>query len=636
MNPLLNMDTFIIPSPYVQDTAIEKDYEHSFLWMEEGEVLGYLLVYSDPKKLNFHIYKLVTSPFGRGRGIGQAFISHLASQINEKAAVYLYIWEKQADTLEFFQTRGFTLNETIVYRNLMYYHVSANRDSILLHAHKPRNVSPLEASEIGKTRHDARKLVRLISHMVETLSPENCDKIVEDINRETTTLMNMLNVFRDSRKILHEVNLKQVVLERIIPYVEASPIPCALHLQMDTKHPIILGYYENIGRALINLVSNSLEAIEELGSDGMLRIRIFEEDDEIKIIIRDNGAGIPKEMLEPGENGMPKFVGQTTKNRKAGEGLGTLQIYSAFGANRIKIASRSGRGTTWQIRFQPSSKKLDKTYVQMDRRFHEFQALVEDSGIDEHSKRTEIIAYIWQLRKMEIFLFDLILLFSNYQNIRTIFRKVFSYIHRQTSGKDFKDFVKALRSDHDQINIWLLEISGSIRKRWDHIEKHIPEKKDYRGAMFKSYGQVIENVIIFTMDPSNGKFFATDRKLAEHLDFIPYLNKEKELCLRGEFTGDMNNDIKPIFFGVWSINSEEDLLEKLKLIREGARRMIEMGIHKHKKLAFYQTTYIRHTRDIDTYRTTDFGTFASATDEELKKYIRQADEEIFDFIVPVE
>ncbi|MBI9102402.1 MAG: GNAT family N-acetyltransferase [Spirochaetales bacterium] len=636
MNPLLNMDTFIIPSPYILDASIEKDYDHSLIWEEEGEVLGYLLVYADKIKKNFHIYKLVTSPFGRGRGIGQAFISHLAKEIDEDAVVYLYIWEKQADTLDFFQTRGFSLGETIVYRNLVYYHVAADKHSILKHAHKPRNAGSLEANEIGKTRHDARKLVRLLSHMVETLSPENCDKIVEDINRETTTLINMLNVFRDSRKILHEVNLKQVVLKRIIPYVEASPIQCALHLQIDTKHPIILGYYENIGRALVNLVSNSLEAIEELGTAGILRIRIFEEDEEIKIIIRDNGNGIPQEMLKLNAEGIPLFVGQSTKNRKAGEGLGTLQLYSAFGADRIKVASRPGRGTTWQIRFQPSSQEIDKTYVQMDRRFNEFKDLWESATLNGSTSRTDTIAYIWQLRKMEIFLFDLILLFSTYQNIRTIYRRILTFIHGETTEKQFEDYINSLRSDHDMMKIWLYEIAKAIRKRNKHINENIPHLDSYHGAMFKSYGQVKENVIIFTLDPETGNFFATDRKLAEHMDFVAYLKKDKENLLRGEFTGDMNNDEKPIYFGVWSVESDEDLIGKLKLIREGARKLIEMGIHSKKRLAFYQTTYIRHSRDIDTYSTTDFGTFAETTDEGLKKYTRQADEEMFDFIVPVD
>jgi len=69
LNPSLNIDTFIIPSPYVKDERLEKDYEHSYVWEEEGEILGYLFVYSNPERNRFHLYKQVTSLFGRGKGI---------------------------------------------------------------------------------------------------------------------------------------------------------------------------------------------------------------------------------------------------------------------------------------------------------------------------------------------------------------------------------------------------------------------------------------------------------------------------------------------------------------------------------------------------------------------------------------
>ncbi len=130
-SPLLNIDTFIIPSPYIKDAGIVPDYEHSYYWGEEGEILGYIQVYSDIEKTNFHIYKIVTSPFGRGRGIGTTFIEHLAENIPSKSTVYLYLWEKQPDTLEYFKSKGFALGETIVYRNLIYYHLSATPMDLL-------------------------------------------------------------------------------------------------------------------------------------------------------------------------------------------------------------------------------------------------------------------------------------------------------------------------------------------------------------------------------------------------------------------------------------------------------------------------------------------------------------------------
>ena len=80
-NPLLNIDTFIIPSPYIKYPDIAKDYEHSYVWYNESEILGYMVVYSNRENNVYFIYKLAASPFGRGKGIGSSFIRHLAANI---------------------------------------------------------------------------------------------------------------------------------------------------------------------------------------------------------------------------------------------------------------------------------------------------------------------------------------------------------------------------------------------------------------------------------------------------------------------------------------------------------------------------------------------------------------------------
>ncbi|MDC7228640.1 MAG: GNAT family N-acetyltransferase [Spirochaetales bacterium] len=633
-NPLLNLDTFIIPSPYVRDSEIEKDYDHSYIWIEEREILGYMQVYSDAEQKTFHIYKIVVSPFGRSRGIGKAFIHHLADMVPVDAEIYLYLWEKQPDTLEFFKEQGFTLGESIVYRNLVYYLITGTKEKLLNKRDKEKKDLP-ESAEIGKTRHDARKIVRLLSHMVDSLSAENCDKIVEDINRETTTLINMLNYFRDSRKIMHEVNLRDLILDRIVPFVQASHIKCCLQIKLNTKNATVLGYHENIGRALINIVSNSLDAIEEKGIKGFLKISLAERNDEIILSIRDNGIGISEDLLKKDDSGRPEFVGKTTKHRKAGEGLGTIQIYSTFGSENISIQS-SSKGTGWKIRFHHSTVRIDQRYMKMHRRFSEFQDLWEEFNLEKKLTRNEIITYIWQLRKMEIFMFDLILMFSNYNNIRSIYRTILGFFENPGGGKKLREFIYSLKSERVILNDWLFNISKDIKKRKTYLLDTVGDIDLYTGARLKSYGQAFENVIIFTMDPETGNFRASDRKLAEHLDFAQYLGKPRNELLRGEFSGDINNDEKPIALGVWSIDSEEDLLEKLKLIRQAAVKMIEMGIHRKKRLAFYQTTYPNYRRDIDSDKSTTFHEMANCSDEELLRFAREVDDEEFDFLMQVD
>ena len=632
-NPLLHIDTFIIPSPYIRDSSIEKDYSHSYVWIEEGEILGYILVYSDKANLNFNIYKLVTSPFGRGRGIGTLFIEHLAQNIPQKATVYLYIWEKQTDTLEFFQNKGFNLGDTTVYRNLVYYHLYAGSQEIGFGKSAYEGNPLLLNEEIGKTRHDARKTIRLLSSMVDMLTIENCGKIIEDINRETTTLINILNAFRDTMSSIHEVNLKDLLLERIVPYIEASSIRCRLNIALDSASPIVLGYYVNFGRALVNIVSNALEAIAESERKGLIEIEMVDDDEALILKITDNGIGMSEDLLKKDEHGYPAFVGNTTKNRREGEGLGSIQIYSTFGPENIRVESCPGEGSAWTIRFQKPVKGIDKWYVKLERRFNEFKKLTESSLISHETSRTEVITYIWQLRKMEIFLFDLILQFSKYHNIRSIYRIVLSFFMGRIDEQNLQSEFENFRCDNEQLKHMFLDITLEIKQRLDHLNERVDIHK-FKGALFKSYGQALENVMIFTIDPETGNFLVTDRKLAEHLDFAPYLEKQKEQLVRGEFIGDMNNHNQPIFIGVWSIVSDKDLLEKLKMMQQASLRLLEMGIHRDKKLSFYQTTYVQHSADIDSDITTTFGEFSALSEQELRRFTCETnDEDLLGFML---
>ncbi|MDX9800408.1 MAG: GNAT family N-acetyltransferase [Spirochaetia bacterium] len=634
-NPLLNIDTFIIPSPYINDLAVEKDYSFSFVCLVEGEILGYMLVYSDKIKQNFHIYKLVTSPFGRNMGIGTAFIEHLAKKISDNSGVYLYIWEKHTDIIEFFKNNGFTIGEQIVYKNLVYYYFSAERSKILEPKADRSEIRQPGIEEIGKTRHDARKTLRLLSHMVESISIDNCNKIVEDINRETTSLINMINSFRDSTQTRHDVNLRDLILERIVPFVKASPVFARVQLNLNSDSPIISGYYINISRALINLISNSLDAIDETDRKGFIAISINENKNRIKLLIKDNGSGIDEEKLLPGEDGLPLFVGKTTKRHKTGEGTGTRQIYSTFGHENISVQSKKGKGTTWIITFDKSHTGSDMIYVVMERRFNEFMRLLGYYKINRSSERSRMIVYIWNLRKMEIFLYDLIMLFSNYHNIRTIYKTVFAFLMDVLSEEQLTNTISAYRSDYEKTKKWLYEIVLVVKEKYKTIRENVDTDK-FKGALFKSYGIGLENNIIFTLDPETGNFFATDRKLAEHLDFVSYLGKEKNLLLRGEFRGDLNNENSAIFLGVWSIDSEDDLIEKLKLIRKGAQTLLKMGIHTSKKLSLYQTTYVKSKSDIDTYQTTTIKSFADMDDTGLTRFIRPADDEFQDYVFAVD
>jgi hypothetical protein len=127
--------------------------------------------------------------------------------------------------------------------------------------------------------------------------------------------------------------------------------------------------------------------------------------------------------------------------------------------------------------------------------------------------------------------------------------------------------------------------------------------------------------MIFTLDPETGEFLTTDRRLAEHLDFVPYLSGDRDDLLRGELIGDVRNVSSPIYLGVWSVKDLHDLHRKLELIRRGAQQLLQMGLEKEKRVAFYNTTYNTCDFELDTLKTVTLGEMASLDEADFGRLI---------------
>jgi len=383
----------------------------------------------------------------------------------------------------------------------------------------------------------------------------------------------------------------------------------------------------SFSRALINLVSNSIDAIKEAGRRGIIEIKLSEKDDRVVLTILDNGAGIAEERLERGADMLPLFVGKTTKKVRTGEGLGTLQVFSTFGANNIDIESRLNEFTSYTIYLTKSSKRDKTVYTEFESNYLEVMKSTQRIGVRKNSSQVEIAAFIWQLRKIETFSYDLVYQFSRYNNVRDIYRNLMMYLY---GGKDFnyiKTELKKYRIDNENIKTWLLDIIKRIKRQETFILQNL-NFDEYKGVLFESFGQAIERTIVFTLEPESGKFYATDRKLAEHLDFVPYLSPDRDSLLRGEFIGDVRNVQSPIYLGVWSVKNRPDMYDKLRLIRKGAEQLLKMGLRKEKQLFFYNTTYNKSDCEIDTLKTTTLGEMAELKEEDFEQFITESDDEL--------
>lgn len=625
--PLLNIDSLLIPSPYILDKAIDIDYEHSLVWDEKGELLGYLLVYATPDRKKFHIYRQVTSPFGRGKGIGTAFVRYLAHTVAPDSHIYLYVWDKLISSIDFFKSRGFSIADLVVYRKMKFHLMSVTAQTLreMVVSTKRGDVSIVE--ELTKVRHDVKKSLKVLFDMASMLSVDNFNKVTEDINRETTALLNTLNMYEDKIHLTHKVSLKELITERVIPFVEAVDSTCEVRLILRSKIAPVSGSYISYSRALINIVSNALDAIKSAGRRGLIEFVLEQHDDTVTLAITDNGTGIAEERLKIGADQVPLFVGKSTKGDMSGEGIGTKQTYSTFGADRIAVESRLGEFTRWTIFLKKSTTRDEALLADLSTKYVRLIKSTQRIGITRESSRTEISTFIWQLRQMELFSFNLIYHFSRYNNIRDIFQNVLLY---RFGGKSFdflKDELRKCRIDNPSIGSWLLGITRRISRNETYIRQNVPFH-EYKDVLFQSYGQAIGRTMIFTLDPESGEFFTTDRKLAEHLDFVPYLSRDKDQLLRGELIGDVRNVSSPIYLGVWSVRDLDDLHRKFKLIQRGAQQLLQMGLEREKRIAFYNTTYNTCDSEIDTLKTVTLGEMASLEEAEFGRFIRPADNDM--------
>ncbi len=273
----------------------------------------------------------------------------------------------------------------------------------------------------------------------------------------------------------HEVHIKELITDRVIPVIEVADVPCEIRLILGSNIPAVIGNYVNFSRALINIVSNSLDAIREAGRKGLIEISLKESDDTVTLTLEDNGVGIEQERLAIGPDALPLFVGKTTKKGNTGEGFGTRQIVSTFGPTNITIESTVGEGTRWTVHLKKSSKHGNRSRCQnLKSRYVMFIKSTEKIGINDASNRTNVAAFIWQLRQMEIFSYELIYYFSLYNNVRDIFRNILLYRY---GGKDF-DFLKTelrkCRIDNEAIKSWLLGTVKRIKRNETFLKDHLP------------------------------------------------------------------------------------------------------------------------------------------------------------------
>jgi two-component system NtrC family sensor kinase len=169
-------------------------------------------------------------------------------------------------------------------------------------------------------------------------------KIEEHVDRARKIPHNMLGFARRMEPRLDDVEVNRVLdqtIDLLSNHARINNID--IHKAFSPSLPIIASDQSQLQQVFMNLINNAIDAI---GSDGMIEIETALDKGQITISIHDDGPGIPesikKRIFDP-------FF--TTKATGKGTGLGLSISYSIIEklGGHITVESGQGNGTTFIV-----------------------------------------------------------------------------------------------------------------------------------------------------------------------------------------------------------------------------------------------------------------------------------------------
>ncbi len=175
---------------------------------------------------------------------------------------------------------------------------------------------------------------------------ESLDLIALESRRCGDLVKNLLTFSRATPMNLQPANLNQVI-DRSLRLVQHQLDLAGIQVQpqLDPDLPPVVCDAAQIEQVLLALIMNALDAMPQ-GGNLWLTTSFGHEPSQVRIVVRDDGSGIPPEILprifEP-------FL--TTKETGRGVGLGLAISHSILERHNgnIEVRSEPGRGTTFTV-----------------------------------------------------------------------------------------------------------------------------------------------------------------------------------------------------------------------------------------------------------------------------------------------
>jgi PAS domain S-box-containing protein len=219
--------------------------------------------------------------------------------------------------------------------NLQAEKLAANERLIRMLAHEIRN--PLN------------NIILSIDQLLPLEKDEMAKNFMDIIQRNSLRINNiiteLLNLAKPSELVLVEQPLQEIIDESLSRTGDRIKLQ---NIQVKKNYPsetvLIQADREKLVIAFTNIIINAIEA---MGSDGLLTITITSSDDGYEVCIKDNGKGIPRENLS-------RLFEPFFTMKKNGMGFGLTVSYTILQSHnaKIKVHSKENEGTSFQINFK--------------------------------------------------------------------------------------------------------------------------------------------------------------------------------------------------------------------------------------------------------------------------------------------
>ena len=206
--------------------------------------------------------------------------------------------------------------------------------------------------------HEINNLLTVIHGYTQLLSqqinPDNSSKgyvstINEEIKRCKEIAKNILELSKNKQTV-EKVNINHLI-RKIVDFLKISKIAKNIHFNLNPGEdiPLIDANSNHIHQAILNILLNGIEAIGKNRS-GIIEIKTEKDKNNIIIKIKDNGPGMPEEVVN-------KMLKPFYTSKEKGTGLGlyiTHKLVKKYNGE-IKINTQKGEGTEFTLIF-PSNR----------------------------------------------------------------------------------------------------------------------------------------------------------------------------------------------------------------------------------------------------------------------------------------